>query len=107
MASFQLHIFREFYNNVKKVVYDGSAITFIIQTKGDNDFWFWNVSRQAVFDYFNKNNLSVALFELSHDALSFYHASIFCDDCDNDTLGCSGGSFETIEDALKDLGVLK
>lgn len=39
-------------NEVKKIVYNGNSIYFILQTEGDQDFWWWEVSVSDVRDYF-------------------------------------------------------
>ena len=91
-------------NQIQKVVYDDYTIHFIIQTQGDNDFWYWSVNRYDVKEYFKKS--SSALFELANNKLSKRHCNIFINDCNNDLLGVSCASFETIEDVLKDLGVI-
>lgn len=93
-------------NQVKKVVYDGSTVNFIIQTQGDNDFWYWQVCRTDIVDYFNRKNQPAAIFQLAHDMLAIASCEEFCNDIENDLLGVSCSSFETIEDALKDLGVI-
>ena len=87
-------------NEVKKIVYNGNAIYFILQTEGDQDFWWWEVSRNDVRNYFSNN--AVAYLELTSNKLSKAHAEQFCNDADNDTLGCSCASFETAEEAAVD-----
>lgn len=93
-------------NHVQKVVYDGSTVSFIIQTDGDNDFWWWSVCWREVADYFQEHHKPSAINELANEKLSKIHCEQFVNDCDNDMLGVSCSSFATVEDALKDLGVL-
>ena len=88
-------------NKCESVIYDGYNIYFIIQTIGDNDFWWWNVNKTSIRDYFSKN--PVAIYELAQEKLSKNHCEIFINDVENDMLGVSCGSFETIEEAIKDI----
>ena len=98
---------QDFYNKIQKVVYDGATVTFIIQTEGESDFWHWSVNWHDVADYFQNHKNKVALLELVNEKLSPVNCNIFINDLENDTLGCSCCSFDSIEDALKDLGVIK
>ena len=93
-------------NQVLKVVYDGSTVNFIIQTKGDVDYWYWQLAKADVVDYFSRKNQPVAVFQLAHEMLAKKSCEIFCNDIENDLLGVACSSFKTIEDALKDLGVI-
>lgn len=95
-------------NEVKKIVYNGNSIYFILQTEGDQDFWWWEVSVSDVRDYFVDKGLesidnASAVYELACEKLSKAHAEQFCNDADNDTLGCSCASFETAEEATMDV----
>ena len=88
-------------NKCAKIIYDKYDVVFIIQTAGDNDFWYWIVNRYDIREYFEKS--PSALFELASDKLSKNHIEKFINDVKNDCIGVSGGSFESIEDAIKEV----
>ena len=88
-------------NKCQNAIYDIYDVTFIIQTKNEDDFWYWIVNRHDIRDYFEKS--PSALFELASDKLSKRHIEMFINDVKNDCIGVSCGSFETVEDAIKDI----
>ena len=78
-------------NFLIKVIRTAGAINFIIRTEDECDYWVWQVSDADWFDYFGD------------DQITEDRAATFINDADNDTLGCSGGSYDTVEDAVADL----
>lgn len=77
-------------NKVYKIIKNKNenAICFIIQTEGDMDFWWWEISQELWDRYKEKNT-----FGLPND---------FVNDDENLSEGCSCGSFLTIEDTICD-----
>lgn len=92
-------------NNVLKVVYMDGTMSFIIQTTGDSDFWYWQVDKWDVIQYFETRNNAAAVYQLAHEKLGKNNCLDFVNDIDNGGLGFSSGSFDNISDCLKDLEV--
>lgn len=68
---------------------DGYTTVFIF--KDTDGFWFWQFSDIDAKEYFKRHGIDFKSW--SQDMVE-----MFCDDSENQTLGCSGGSFETIEE---------
>lgn len=94
-------------NNVKKVISLTDSIVFIIKTEDDDDFWYWQVSTEDVADYFRKNRNALGVYRTYAGTLTKGLAEQFGNDIDNSDKGCSCGGFDTIDEILKDFGILK
>ena len=90
-------------NRVYKIIRNGDSTTFIIKTDGDNDFWFWTVYTSDIFDYFKKQGRNDLLLSYGLGHISKQGAEMFANDPCNDTLGCSCGGFDTVDDAINDI----
>lgn len=92
-------------NRVHKVVYDGNNIVFIIQTDDEQDFWWWSVPFADVQEYFARANKPHTVVSIAFNKLNREQAEQFANDIDNSDKGVSCASFDTVEDALRDLGI--
>lgn len=91
-------------NQIQKVVYEVNYLNFIIQTVDEPDYWIWTVDRLDVIDYFTrKTRTPAALFEIANNKLSKAHCNKFINDLDNNMLGSSCCSFETVADCVKSI----
>lgn len=97
----------DYINKVHKIIYDDKTGTtsFIIQTDGDKDFWYWQVDTGDIFDYFKEKDEPFGIIRTVSGHLTKRQAEQFCNDIDNTDKGTSVASFDTIEDALKNLGI--
>lgn len=89
-------------NKCEKVIYDNDTVYFIIQTIPETDFWFWQVQKADIIEYFSSRNKK-AVFELASEKLSKRNCELFINDIDNNMLGSSCGSFVTIEECIKEV----
>lgn len=85
-------------NKVYKVITSTDTICFIIQTEGDMDFWYWEVSRSSWNSYWEKHKSPACLI----GRIMKWAANQFVNDEENSALGCSCGSFLTMEEAIFD-----
>lgn len=79
-------------NQVHLVIAKESTVCFIISTETDNDFWYWEISKD-IWDRYLENNPS-------DDVL--LSASEFVNSGEYSHCGCSVASFNTIEEAVLD-----
>lgn len=84
-------------NKVHKVITDNNSICFIIQTEGDKDFWWWEISRSTWNKYWKDKNPACLIGNIMKWAANEFVNSDECSDC-----GCSCGNFETVLDAFND-----
>ena len=98
----------DYINKVHKVIYDDKTgtTTFIIQTDGDQDYWWWQVDTGDIFHYFKEKDEPLGIIRTISEHLTKAQAERFCNDLDNTDKGTSCASFDTIDEALKDLGIL-
>lgn len=75
-------------NKIIDTIYTGNTMVFIIKTGNEKGFWYWQVDREEVNEYRG-----------THEE--------FVNDEDNATLGCSTGTFNTIEETLIDIYEVK
>ena len=87
-------------NNVIKVFRNPGAIDFVIKTKGDDDLWIWQVSSQDWVDYWLKKGTDIQKYNAPH--FSKKMCIQFVNDGDNDTLGCSWGSYKNLDELIKE-----
>ena len=90
---------QDYINKVLHVMTNGGAVAFVIQTEGEPDFWWFEVDSESWFDYWKKNGNSADIFGANF--FTPWMCTEFVNNCD-DTIGCSCGSFETEQDAVKD-----
>ena len=84
-------------NTVHKVISSSDTICFIINTDGDSDFWWWEISRDTWVKYWKNKNHACLIGDIMEWAANEFVNSDECSDC-----GCSCGSFKTVYDAIKD-----
>lgn len=84
-------------NKVHKVISGSNAICFIIQTDGDTDFWWWEVSRNTWNGYWKDKNPACIIGNIMEWAANEFVNSDECSHC-----GCSCASFKTVAEAVKD-----
>ena len=77
-------------NTIIDIITNNDSIVFIINTEGDTDFWWWEISATEWKRYWNSTNITIEM------------ATEFANDEENETLGTSCGSFETVADAVVD-----
>ncbi len=77
-------------NEVKSIIVNGDAICFVIQTDGEKDFWWWEISGGEWNKYWKGGT------EINKKL-----ANIFVNDMKTSSYGCICSSFTTIEDAKK------
>ena len=94
-------------NIVHKIVTDHNAdtTTFILQTTPDNEYWYWEVSNQDIREYFKKDRVYTLAIALNGH-ITPIAAKVFCNDIDNADKGTSVAGFKTIDEALKDIGII-
>lgn len=85
----------EIVNKVYKIITETYEYVFIMQTEGDDDYWYWAVSRADVTSYFAKKG--ILLLSLDKEK-----AEQFVNDDVNEFLGCSVASFNSVEEAEMD-----
>lgn len=85
----------EIVNKVYKIITETYEYVFIMQTEGEDDYWYWAVPRSDVGAYFARKGTLI----LSLDKAK---AEQFVNDMENDTLGCSVASFNSVEEAEMD-----
>lgn len=84
-------------NKVHKVITNGNSICFVINTDGDLDFWWWEISRGTWNGYWKDKNPACLIGNIMEWA-----ANEFVNSDEYSNCGCSCGSFETVEEAVKD-----
>ncbi len=84
-------------NKVHKVITSDDAICFIINTEGDEDFWYWEISRSTWNSYWKDKNPACLIGNIMEWAANEFVNSDKCSHC-----GCGVGSFATVYDAIKD-----
>lgn len=84
-------------NKVFKVITNGDSICFIIQTGGDSDFWYWEISRRKWNDYWINRNPACLIGNIMEWA-----ANEFVNSEENSSCGFSCGSYLTMEEAIYD-----
>lgn len=72
-------------NEVIKMLEKGGLTVFILKTEGEDDFWCWEVYTADVEDYDGSPEQ-------------------FANDIENAMIGTSWGGFDTVEDAVADIG---
>lgn len=82
-------------NNVIKVISKNGAYIFIIQTDGEEGFWCWEVSEGVWLNYWG-----------SPVDRTPKTCEQFANDLDNGDKGTSWGSYDTIEEILKEEGII-
>lgn len=93
----------EIINKVIKIITEGNNVAVIIQTKGENDYWVWEVSLYDIQDYFIKTNQKQYLINpTSKAALEIFANSIEASD-----KGVSSGSYDSVDEILKEYEILK
>lgn len=101
----------EITNHVVKVITDTDAKTyiFIINTEGDQDFWWWQVDFSDVAKYFKESGYNpLYLYSLySTGGLTQTMAEMFCNDIDNTLYGVSCSSYKAIDEILKEFEIIK
>lgn len=90
-------------NKVHKIIYRDNEITFVIQTEGESHFWWWSVTKDEARPYFEKIK---GLFNLEAERITPAQADKFVNDYDNSTLGISSSPYESIDEILKEQGIL-
>lgn len=95
-------------NKVHKIITDNKTgtIAFILQTEGDQGFWYWYVNEDTVRNYFKDNKDNLAYYNTITYTLSREQAERFCNDIDNTDKGVSVSGYNTIDEILKELGIL-
>ena len=88
-------------NEVENVITNGDAMVFIIRTKGEDDYWWWEVSRSEWNNYWERENNPGAIVSSALGSTNKANAVQFANDLDNTNLGCSCGSYKTVLDAIK------
>ena len=79
-------------NKVYKVIDAEGSYCLIIQTEGDDDFWWWEFNKGYVDEYFSEKGIE---FDIAK-------AEVFANDLDNNLIGCSTASFSSVEEAEED-----
>jgi len=98
----------DYINKVHKIITDGNTTTFIIQTEGDSDFWFWQVDNTDIRNYFRTHkSAGTTLVIALNGHLTPTAANIFANDLDNTDKGTSCGGYDTIEDILREFNIIK
>lgn len=91
------NIYEENYHNkVQRILSTTDELCFIIKTKGDNDFWYWQISK-ATWDKFWKDKNPAFCDNITEEAANEFVNSDECSHC-----GCSSGNYATIEEAVAD-----
>lgn len=85
-------------NNVCKVIRNGDVICFIIHTKGETDYWCWEVCFGNWEKYWLSKGRNYTVIRM--EAISEKMANEFCNAIENSHYGCSFGSFETVDEAI-------
>lgn len=96
----------DYINKVHKIITDGTTTTFIIQTDGDSDFWFWTVDNTDIREYFKAHNTDTNLVIALNGHITPTAAEIFANDIDNSDKGTSSSSYDTIDEILKEFNIL-
>lgn len=94
-------------NKVEKVIRDGSSIVFIIKTDGDQDYWYWQVSEEDVADFFRLNRNAYGVYRTLAGKMTKGLAEQFVNSDEYSDKGCSCGGYNTIDEILKEFGILK
>lgn len=90
-------------NEVLRVIRDGNIITLIIRTEGDQDFWHWTLTDYDFKKSLGRNGRKDLLVTFALGNITPKMAEIVANDPENDTVGTSGGSFETVGKAVCDV----
>lgn len=98
----------DYINKVHKVIYDNKTgtITFIIQTDGDQDYWYWYLNEDTVRNYYKDHGDKLAYYNAIGKTLSREQAERFCNDFDNSDKGVSVASYDTIDEILREFNIL-
>jgi hypothetical protein len=99
---------QDYINKVHKIITDHKTdtTTFIIQTDGDQDFWWWQVDNTDIREYFKAHNTGTNLVIALNGHITPTAADIFANDIDNTDKGTSGAAYETIDEILKEFNIL-
>lgn len=99
----------DYINKVHKVITDHKTdtTTFIIQTEGDTDFWWWQVDNQDIRDYFNnRTDKTYRVVIAINGHMTPTASEIFANDIDNTDKGTSCAGYETIDEILKEFQII-
>lgn len=94
-------------NRVIKLIRTDYSIIFILQTEGDDDFWWWEVSKEDFRNYWKNlytGSRAWGVYGATYNT-NQKQAEQFANDIENSDKGTSCSSFSTVEDALRDLGI--
>lgn len=89
-----VHYEENYTNTVHKILIGDGIICFIINTKGDKDFWYWKVER-CTWDEFWKTRKQSNLDEITEK-----DANKFVNSIENSLCGDSCGNYATVEEAV-------
>ncbi len=101
---------QDYINKVHKIITDNKTdtTTFIIQTDGDKDFWWWQVDNTDIREYFTKKHDPGTIFVIALNGhITPTAADIFANDLDNTDKGTSSAGYDTIEDILREFNIIK
>lgn len=71
-------------NKVCKVITNNDVICFIISTKGDAGYWYWEIGRDIWNSFWKEKNTSCLTGDISAEAANVFANSEECSHC-----GCS------------------
>ena len=84
-------------NKVHKIITRNNSICFVINTEGEQDFWYWEISIGTWDNYWKDKNPDCLNGNVMEWSANEFVNSDECSHC-----GCSVSSFLTVEDAIKD-----
>lgn len=85
-----------FHNRVQRTLMKSDDLCFVIHTKDDKDYWYWQISK-ATWDKFWKDKNPAFCDNITEAAANEFVNSEECSHC-----GCSCGNYATIEEAVAD-----
>ena len=99
----------DYINKVHKIITDNKSdtTTFIIQTDGDQDFWYWQVDNTDIREYFKAHNTGTNLVIALNGHITPTAADIFANDIDNTDKGTSCAGYETIDEILREFQIIR
>ena len=84
-------------NKVCEIITRDNAICFILNTSGETDYWYWEISRGTWNSYWKDKNPACLNGDIPEWAAAEFVNSDECSSC-----GCSCASYVTVEDAISD-----
>ena len=88
-------------NKVHKIIYRDNEITFIIQTEGETNFFWWSFTKDELRPYFEKHD---AIKNMINDNLTLEQADTFVNSPDANEIGVGGGYYNSLEEVLEKVG---